>query len=96
MRSRRVVLAIGGSLVAVGLYAVGVFPTQALIHEREAREQQAVALARVQEENSTLSHQIAKLNDPTVIGEIAREDYGMYPKGSTPYQILPSSPLYHR
>jgi len=96
MNMRRIFLVVGGTSLALGLYAATVFPTQALIHERQARAEQAVELARIDQENSLLSRQISRLNNPTVIEEIARQDYGMYPKDSTPYQILPSSPLYHR
>lgn len=82
------------ALLAAALYFVAVFPTSQLISTYREIQGQSRELAYRQHQLIKLKHQISMLHNPKYIAEIARDEYGMYPKGSVPYQILPSSPLY--
>ena len=93
--SRRLVTAVAAT-AAVGIYFAAVFPTGQLISTYFAVRADRTQLAKLTTENRAYSKTIDRLNKPSIIGEIAREQYGMYPKGSVPYQILPSSKLYSK
>ncbi len=93
-RSRRRLVTAIAATVAVGIYFAAIFPTGQLISTYLAVRADRTQLAKITAANRTYRRTIAQLNRPSVVGEIARNQYGMYPKGSVPYQVLPSSTLY--
>lgn len=72
-------------LLFLGPGSIGVFNSQ--------RSQTAALndkIATLDEANASLAKQATELHDPQAIRELARRNYGMVPKGSKSYAILPS------
>ncbi|MCL5054010.1 FtsB family cell division protein [Ferrimicrobium acidiphilum] len=95
VKVRRRVIIIAALLVGAVIYVTAVLPAGQLLGAVTTKHNDAATLRALQSENTNLKRRIAQLNSPQWIETIARNDFGMYPTGSTPYQILPSSPLYH-
>ncbi|MHB8189709.1 MAG: FtsB family cell division protein [Ferrimicrobium sp.] len=93
MKLRRTLFISAGVIAISGVYAVGIFPTQALLSQYHVLANDSHQLTNLNKRNAALVNRITQLNRPSVVAEIARRDYGMYPSSSIPYQVLPSSPL---
>ncbi|WP_298343702.1 septum formation initiator family protein [Ferrimicrobium sp.] len=94
MKVRRRVIVIAALFLGVVVYATTVLPTSQLLNVIATKHRDTAELHQLQTANANLTKKVAQLNSPQWIRQIARNDFGMYPTGSTPYQILPSSPLY--
>lgn len=80
--------------VALAIYALWALPTRTLLAIHSDIGHTSAALATVQHQITHLEQEAHQLNSPGYLDWLARNIYGMYPKGAVPYQILPSSPLY--
>lgn len=80
------------SLVAVVALLVGSFPLGAWLHQRAELRQVSQQLAVLRSQNRQLASQAARLRDSGEIRHIARQQYGLVPKGTKAYVILPSAP----
>ncbi|MCL5973261.1 MAG: FtsB family cell division protein [Ferrimicrobium sp.] len=94
MKLRRRVIGVVVLAVGAVVYVTTVLPVGQLLGVISTKHRDIAELRTLQSANANLRHKIAQLNSPQWIESIARNDFGMYPVGSTPYQILPSSPLY--
>ncbi|WP_308464473.1 septum formation initiator family protein [Ferrimicrobium sp.] len=94
MKVRRRVIILAALLLGVVVYATTVLPTSQLLNVIATKHHDTAELHQLQATNTKLEQSVAQLNSPQWIEQIARNEFGMYPTGSTPYQILPSSPLY--
>ncbi|WP_298211739.1 septum formation initiator family protein [Ferrimicrobium sp.] len=94
MKVRRRLIIIAALFVGVLVYATTVLPTGQLLNVIATKRRDTADLGQLRSANANLEKKVAQLNSPQWIEQIARNDFGMYPAGSTPYQILPSSPLY--
>ena len=81
-------------MIAASIYVLAILPAGSLITVLSANARDARQLSALNRKLSSLKHRVSQLNNPSYIDQIARNQYGMYPKGSVPYQILPSSPMY--
>jgi cell division protein FtsB len=95
VKGRRRIIVVVALAVGAVVYATTVLPTGQLLGVLATKHRDAAQLRALDATNKSLRQDITRLNSPQWIETIARNDFGMYPVGSTPYQILPSSPLYH-
>ncbi len=95
MKVRRRVIIIAAVFAGAAVYVTTILPAGQLLGAVATKQHDAATLQALKSENSKLERKVVQLNSPQWIETIARNDFGMYPTGSTPYQILPSSPLYH-
>ncbi len=74
------------SLVFLGPGSFRVWSSQ----QHQTKELNA-KIATLQRANEALAKRAKQLKDPEAIKELARRDYGMAPKGSQAYAILPAA-----
>jgi cell division protein FtsB len=79
---------------ALALYALWALPTRTLLEVHSDIGHAQVTLSNLEHQIKGLEHSVHQLNTPGYLDWLARNVYGMYPKGAVPYQVLPSSPLY--
>ena len=91
MRSRLLVPTLG-SMVVVGGLLVGVFPTRALLDQREAIADADARLAAVDARNHELAQRVDALGTDAEIERIAREQYNLVFPGEEAYGLLPAPP----
>ena len=58
--------------------------------QRDQTQQLNAKISTLDRANQSLAARAKQLNDPQAIIELARRDYGMVPKGSKAYAILPT------
>ncbi len=87
-RARAVVL--GAALFALVVLATSM-PIGNLFSQREQLRSSSAELARLQSENSLLSHEARQLSERATVDALARSVYGLVPPGSKAYDILPAS-----
>lgn len=80
--------------LALALYALWALPTRTLLRVHADIGRAQLTLTHLEHQIKTLEHSVHQLNSPGYLDWLARNVYGMYPKGAVPYQVLPSSPLY--
>lgn len=81
------VIAAGGVLTAVLVYST--FPVRTYLDQRAATDRARERLDLFDDEIDRLNEQVEDYNDPEVIEEIARRDYGLVEAGEEPYAVLP-------
>jgi len=79
---------------ALALYALWALPTRTLVTVHSDIGHARQTLAHLDGQIRALERSVRELDSPGYLDWLARNVYGMYPKGSVPYQVLPSSPLY--
>lgn len=80
--------------LALALYALWALPTRTLLRVHSDIDHAQLTLTHLDHQIKVLEHSVDQLNSPGYLDWLARNVYGMYPKGAVPYQVLPSSPLY--
>jgi Septum formation initiator len=65
-------------------------PVSALLTQRHAISSTAARQAKLHTEDSALSREVANLNDPSAIADVARSDYGFVHPGDKAYTVLPA------
>lgn len=88
----RLLLPLVGSLIAVGVLFVGIFPTRALIEQRAALARAERRLEAVEARNEELADRAEALDDDAEIEQIARQAYSFARPGEEVYAILPAPP----
>lgn len=86
------------AVVAAGLFAVvllllvflGPGSFRVWASQREQTRSLNTRITALDRANAQLADRAARLRDPAAIRELARSDYGMVPKGSQAFAILPS------
>lgn len=91
-RRSRIVLPLLGSFVAIGVLFVGVFPTRAILDQRNEVGDAASRLAAVEEANAELEARVEALGTDEEIERLAREQYNLVYPGQEAYAILPAPP----
>jgi hypothetical protein len=81
---------IGSMLFAVILVGVE-FPFSLLMRQRAQISTTSAALANLTSRNSALNGDIKALRQPSTIGVIAHEEYGLVLAGQSSYVILPAA-----
>lgn len=95
---RNVAIWAAGGVVAVVLLLLFVGPAQVGIWrgQRAETRQLNAKIEALTEANERLEARATELRDPEAVKELARRDYGMVPKGSRAYAILPApTPDHH-
>lgn len=77
-------------ILALALVA-GSFPVYAWVQQSAQLHQSADQLAALQAKNRQLAKEAAALRNPAAVERIAESQYGLTPKGSRTYVILPPS-----
>ncbi|MGH9101851.1 MAG: FtsB family cell division protein [Acidimicrobiales bacterium] len=88
MRRSLVVLAAALALAAAVLF--GSFPAATWFHQRAELASSESQLGRLQHQDQALADQAARLRTDSAIEHLARQRYGLVPKGSRAYVVLPS------
>jgi cell division protein FtsB len=91
MRSR-LLLPLLGSMIAIGVLFVGIFPTRALLDQRSELARQQERLEFVAQRNAELEARVEALGTDAEIERIAREQYNLVYPGEEAYAILPAPP----
>ncbi|MCU1452642.1 MAG: septum formation initiator [Acidimicrobiales bacterium] len=86
---RRLVFAMGVSVLLVGVLFVAVFPTRTYLAQRAATRKADARLAQLAAEKRTLDAQATRLETPAEIERLAREWFGMVRPGEEAYAVLP-------
>jgi cell division protein FtsB len=88
----RLLLPVIGSLVAVGILFVGIFPTRALLEQRRELSRAEASLAFIEARNDELEQRVEALGTDAEVERIAREQYNLGRPGEEVYAILPAPP----
>jgi cell division protein FtsB len=91
-RRSRLLLPLLGSLVALGVLFVGIFPTRAILDQRAELARAERSLAQVEAMNDELADRAEALGTDDEIERIAREQYNLGRPGEEVYAILPAPP----
>lgn len=86
---RRARLGLAAAVVSAAVIVAVQFPLTELWHERSAEAAAAHELAALRRTDAALSRQVSSLRDPSTIGRIAHQDYGLVPPGETYEVVLP-------
>lgn len=78
------------SVVVIVLLFLGPGSFAVWSSQRSQTHQLDAKISALDEANASLAEQAKQLHDPQAIRELARRNYGMVPKGSKSYAILPS------
>ncbi len=77
-------------LALLGVLALAVFPTKAVLDQRQSRKALAAQLADLDERNRILEDRAAQLRSDEEIERLARQ-YNLVKPGEEPYFILPQA-----
>lgn len=80
-----------GALVLAGAIVVGEFPLSDLVRARAEVAAAGAELSRLRHENSSLSGQVAKLQNGSTIAEVAHRQYGLIEPGEHEEIVMPGS-----
>ena len=86
-RRARVVLVV--AVVFAAVVVVTSFPVSALLTQRTQLSSTQARDDQLRSEDLALSHEVANLNNPTAVADVARSDYGFVPPGDKAYEVLP-------
>lgn len=89
---RRAFWPLVASVVLAGGLLTFVFPTRALLAQRQATKATEHQLAELRDENNALEAQIGALNTDAEIERIAREQYNLVRPGEEALAVLPPPP----
>lgn len=92
-RRSRVVLPLAGSVVALAVLFVAVFPTRAVLAQRADLADARAELAAIEATNAELEARIEDLGTDAEIERIAREEYNLVYPGEEAYALLPAPPV---
>ena len=81
---------IGGGACAVGVLALGVFPTRDFLDQRRDLGSTQEQLSVLQEQNEALEQRVEALSTPEEIERLAREQYNLVHPGEEAYSVLPA------
>ena len=87
---RRARIALLVAIVVSVVFFCAEFPFGDLAHTRAAAAAASASLAKLQRENAALSAQVKALENPSQLGRIAEEEYGLVKPGQRAYVILPT------
>jgi len=87
---RRARIALLVAIVASVVFVCAEFPFGDLAHTRAAASAAAASLAKLQRENAALGAEVKALENPSQLGRIAEEEYGLVKAGQRAYVILPT------
>lgn len=85
----RMLLTVVVSVAVVAFLFVGVFPTRAILAQRDATAAAAAELADIEAVNAELEARVAALGTDAEIERLAREQYSLVFPGEEAYAILP-------
>lgn len=92
-RKRLITVNVVGLVVAVAFALVAfVFPTRALLTQRDVLDEREQELGLLQAENAKLATEIQRLQTPEEIERIARDEYGYTRPGEVAFVVLPGPP----
>ncbi|MCU1350849.1 MAG: septum formation initiator [Acidimicrobiales bacterium] len=86
---RRLVFAMGISVLLVGVLFVAVFPTRTYLAQRAATRKADARLAQLAAEKRALDHSAKRLSTPAEIERLARAQFGLVRPGEEAYAVLP-------
>ena len=89
-RVGRTIGLIGGGACAVGVLALGVFPTRDFLDQRTDLGNTQEQLSVLREQNEALEERIDALSTPEEIERLAREQYNLVHPGEEAYSVLPA------
>ena len=89
-RVGRTIGIIGGGACAVGVLALGVFPTRDFLEQRADLGSTQEQLSVLREQNGALEERIEALSTPEEIERLAREQYNLVHPGEEAYSVLPA------
>jgi cell division protein FtsL len=89
-RVGRTIGLVGGGACAVGVLALGVFPTRDLLAQRADLGTTQEQLDVLREQNEVLEQRIEALSTPEEIERLAREQYNLVHPGEEAYSVLPA------
>ncbi|HJR26421.1 MAG TPA: septum formation initiator family protein [Acidimicrobiales bacterium] len=89
-RVGRTIGIIGGGACAVGVLALGVFPTRDFLEQRADLGSTQEQLSVLREQNEALEERIEALSTPEEIERLAREQYNLVHPGEEAYSVLPA------
>ncbi len=87
---RRMPLALLASAVLAAMLLVGSFPLSTWMAQRHQISALSAQLRSIQRQNAALRSEAAKLSQPRYVGHLARSRYGLVPKGSRAYVVIPA------
>ena len=86
---RRARVGLAAAVASAAVIVAVQFPLTQLWHERSAEAAAAHELAGLRRADAALSRQVASLRDPSTIGSIAHQDYGLVMPGESYEVVLP-------
>lgn len=89
-RNAAMIGAAAASLAVISLLFLGPGSIKTLISQRHQTQALQTKIATIDKANAALVERRRELNDPQTIAYLARQNYGMVPKGAKAYAILPS------
>ena len=87
---RRLMVALAGGLILLGVLFVAVFPTTTYLRQRKDTQQAEAQLRAVEAERAAVKRESEKLTTPAEIEKRAREEFGYKKPGEETYNILPA------
>jgi hypothetical protein len=89
LEAKRAHVMVGVSVGFAAVVLVTSFPLTGLLSQGTALSRAAHGLSTVEAQNRSLSAQAADLSDPATGDNLARQDYGLVPRGQRAYDVLP-------
>ena len=90
-RNAAMIGAAAASVLLILLLFLGPGSINVWFSQRDQTRRLDAKISTIDRANDSLSARAKQLNDPQAIIELARRDYGMVPKGSKAYAILPTA-----
>ncbi len=91
-RRGRLALPLLGSMIAVAVLFVGVFPTRAILDQRAELADSEQRLRALDVRDAELAERVDALGTDAEIERIAREQYNLVYPGEEGYALLPAPP----
>jgi len=86
---KRAHVMVGGSLSFAAVVLLTSFPLTGVLSQRAALSSTANGISTVEAQNRSLSAQAAALAQPGAADALARQDYGLVPRGQRAFTVLP-------
>lgn len=88
--TRRPAVILAGALLLAGVLLVTAFPMSSWLSQRSELASVQSRLEKLHSTSTSLANRAASLRNDAEIEHLARSEYGLVPKGSRAYVVLPA------